>query len=116
LVDRQAAFSLYTQGMDMRFLVTMNMPSYTNNLVHQLNIEHAESKSLEDFIDALTKNDFVIVEEFYRDQQTGTENSRGKMAISHRFVGKIRAMTGESYHLTQNRERYRYDNNRKQSV
>ena len=48
----------------MRFLVTMNMPSFNNNLVHQVNVEHAESSSLEDFVTALTNNDFVLVEEF----------------------------------------------------
>lgn len=98
--------------MDMRFLVTMNMPSSNNNLVHQVNIEHADSKSLEDFISALTQNDFVLVEEFYRDAQTGTENSRGMMALNYRFVGKIKVMNGESFQTTQQR-RDRYDYYRK---
>lgn len=98
----------------MRFLITMNMPSFNNNLVHQVNVEHADSNSLEDFITALTENDFVLVEEFYRDPQTGTENSRGQLAINYRFVGKIKIMNGESYQGN-GRERYRYDN-RKQSV
>lgn len=75
----------------MRFLVTMNMPSYSGNLVHQMNVEHASS-SLEEFVDALTKEDFVIVEEFYRDTQTGADNSRGMTAINHRYVGKIKML------------------------
>jgi hypothetical protein len=73
----------------------MNMPSFNNHLVHQVNVEHAESQSLEDFIDALTRNDFVMVEEFYRDPQTGLENSRGHLALNHRYVGKIKIMNGE---------------------
>lgn len=98
----------------MRFLVTMNMPSFNNNLVHQVNVEHAESKSLEDFINALTDNDFVLVEEFYRDPQTGTENSRGQLALNYRFVGKVKVMNGDAFQNTQMR-RDRYDH-RKQSI
>ena len=75
----------------MRFLITMNMPSYSGNAVHQIQAEHS-AKSLEDFADALTQNDFVIVEEFYRDQQTKEDYSRGFMAINHRYVGKIKVL------------------------
>lgn len=93
----------------MRFLVTMNMPSFNNNLVHQVNVEHASSNSLEDFINALTDNDFVLVEEFYRDPQTGTENSRGQLALNYRFVGKVKVMNGEAFQNTQlKRDRYDY--------
>jgi len=67
----------------------MNMPSYSGNLVHQMNVEH-KAKSLEEFVDALSKEDFVVVEEFYRDPQTGSDNSRGMTAINHRYVGKIK--------------------------
>jgi len=98
--------------MDMRFLVTMNMPSFNNNLVHQVNVEHAASKTLEDFITALTDNDFVLVEEFYRDPTTGLENSRGQLALNYRFVGKVKIMNGEAFQNTQ-LKRDRYDNNRK---
>lgn len=96
----------------MRFLCTLNMPSFSNNLVHQVNVEHTGSNSLEEFIEALTDNDFVLVEEFYRDPNTGTENSRGMLAINHRFVGKIKVMNGEAYQSTQ-QKRDRYDNYRK---
>ena len=91
----------------MRFLVTMNMPSFANNLVHQVNIEHAASNSIEEFIIALTENDFVIVEEFYRDPQTGLENSRGVMALNHRYVGKIKVMNGEAFQNSQHVKRDR---------
>ena len=97
----------------MRFRVTMNRPSFNNNLVHQVNVEHASSNSLEDFITALTENDFVLVEEFYRDPQTGSDNSRGQLALNYRFVGKIKVMNGESFNS--NQRGYRYDN-RKQSI
>mgnify|MGYP003332374626 FL=1 len=74
----------------MRFLVTMSMPSYSGNLVHQMQVEHAASKSLDDFVGALTNNDFVIVEEFYKNPMSDDYNSRGFVAINHRYVGKIK--------------------------
>lgn len=98
----------------MRFLCTLHMPSYNGNLVHQVNVEHVASNSLEEFTEALTTNDFVIVDEYYRDPQTNTEINRGQLAINHRFVGKIKVMNGESFQNTQiRRDRYDY---RKQSL
>lgn len=79
----------------MRFLVTLNMPSYSGNLVHQVNVEHEASNSLDEFVEALTANDFVIVEEFYRDPKANTDYSRGMMAINHRFVGKIKPLVND---------------------
>lgn len=87
----------------MRFLITLNMPSYSGNLVHQINAEHP-AESLEEFVDILTSNDFVIIEEFYKDQQTGMDNSRGKMAINYRFVGKVKVMN--SGYESQRKDRY----------
>jgi len=79
----------------MRFLVTLNMPSYSGNLVHQVNVEHDASNSLDEFVAALTQNDFVVVEEFYKDPKTKTDYSRGMMALNHRFVGKIKMMIND---------------------
>jgi len=76
----------------MRFLITMAMPSYSGNLVHQIQAEYP-TESLENFVDALSNNDFVIVEEYYRDQNTKADYSRGFMAINHRYVGKIKVLT-----------------------
>lgn len=75
----------------MRFLVTMNMPSHSGNLVHQMHVEHP-AQSLKEFISTLMKEDFVIVEEFYKDPYTGADNNRGMIAINYRFVGKIKPM------------------------
>jgi hypothetical protein len=79
------------QGHMMRFLVTMNMPSYSNNLVHQMIVEH-KSKSLDEFVDALANEDFVIVEEFYRNPHDNNSYSRGHVALNHRFVGKVKVI------------------------
>ena len=73
----------------MRFLITLNMPSASGNLVHQVNAEYP-CDSLEDFVEALTTNDFVIIQEFYRDQNTREDINRGLVAINHRYVGKIK--------------------------
>jgi hypothetical protein len=79
--------------MDMRFLITMNMPSYSNNLVHQMTVEH-DSKSLDDFVEALSSNEFVIVEEFYKDPRTDADYySRGHVALNYRYIGKIKVLT-----------------------
>ena len=68
----------------------MNMPSYTDNLVHQMQIEHKASNSLADFVQALNNNDYVIVEEFYKDRYSSDYISRGLVAINHRYVGKVK--------------------------
>ena len=77
----------------MKFVITMNMPSYQGNLVHQLVVEH-ESDSLEDFVKTLSENDFVIVEEFYLDGRTGSSYSRGRLALNYQHIGKIKAHVG----------------------
>lgn len=90
----------------MRFLCTLNMPSAAGNQVHQMNIEYPVD-SLEGFVEALTNNDFVIVEEFYKDPYKSADYSRGFVAINHRYVGKIKVMNS-----FQN-ERNRYDSQTK---
>lgn len=75
----------------MKFLITMNMPSANGNLVHQLHVIHP-SNTLVEFVSELSKNDFVIVEEYYK-RETGYE-SRGEIAISYRHVGKVKVING----------------------
>ena len=75
--------------------------------MHQMNAEYPVD-SLESFVDELTRNDFVIVEEFYKDPYKSTDYSRGHVAINYRFVGKIKVMNS-----LQNSERNRYDNQTK---
>lgn len=98
----------------MRFLITMNMPSYTGHAVHQMHVEHSASKSLEDFVDALNTNDYVIVEEFYKDRSDADYYSRGNVAINHRYVGKIKVFNAEhgDRYAPQRDTYYRSQNNR----
>ena len=93
-------------GVEMRFLITMSMPSYNNNLVHQMQVEHSDSSSLDDFVNALTTNDFVVVEEFYKDPYRDGYQSRGMVAVNYRYVGKIKVFNFENgNHGSQRRDR-----------
>lgn len=78
----------------MRFLITMSMPSSSGNLVHQINAEYPVN-GLDEFVEALTQNDFVIIQEFYRDHTTKEDYSRGYVAINHRYVGKIKVLNNQ---------------------
>lgn len=75
----------------MRFLITMNMASYSGNMVHQINAEYPVD-TLEEFVDALATNDFIVVEEFYKDRIDGEYYSRGRVVLNHRYIGKIKVM------------------------
>ncbi len=79
----------------MRFLVTMHMPSYSGHLVHQMQVEHKESASLDDFVNALNNNDYIIVEEFYKDRTDAEYYSRGHVALNHRYVGKVKVFNSQ---------------------
>lgn len=84
----------------MKFLVTMNMPVRTRDktaqtqFVHQVIVEH-RSKDLEDFLNLLNERDFVLVEEFYKDDSGYF--SVGAMILNSSHIGKIKLLnnTGE---------------------
>ena len=78
----------------MRFLITMNMPSYNGGAVHQIICEHP-SADLEEFCHALEQNDFLIVDELYKNGKFAPPSldpyySVGKTAINHIHIGKIK--------------------------
>lgn len=79
----------------MKFLITMNMPSHRGGSIHQITCEHP-SKGLADFCSALEKNEFVIVEEFYRDSEAALGDdpyySVGFTALNYRVIGKIKEL------------------------
>lgn len=76
----------------MRFIITMNMPS-RNNPIHQIVCEHP-AKNLAELLDRLSMNDFIVVDEYYRNSDTprGTDSyyKVGQTAINHQYVGKIK--------------------------
>lgn len=83
----------------MRFLITMNMPSRSGGNIHQIIAEYP-AESLEKFVEDLESNDFIIVEEFYKDADASrgvpAYYSVGHTAINHRYVGKVKIISGHN--------------------
>lgn len=87
----------------MRFEIVMHMPVRGSEkrdepprqipqavpLIHRLIVEYP-CTDLEDFVQVLQTNDFVIVEEFFPDQYTKSYVSHGHIALNHRYIGKIK--------------------------
>jgi hypothetical protein len=80
------------KGNGMRLLITMRMASGSGNLVHQIIAEH-DAETLEEFVDELHRQDFVILTEYYRNPTTQEYYSRGPIAVNHAHIGKIKAIT-----------------------
>lgn len=82
----------------MKFLVTMNMPSNQGRSVHQMIVECKNVDCIEAFWAMLSKNDYIIAEEFYYDKEpnspgVGTYRPRGPILINSQFIGKVRQTT-----------------------
>jgi hypothetical protein len=74
----------------MKFQITMNMASFSgNNLVHQIIGEYPVN-SLEEFIKVLSGNDFVIVEEWYRNVESREYYRAGTVALNPLLIGKLK--------------------------
>ena len=69
----------------------MNMPSKSGHQVHQV-IGEYPANSLEDFVLAMSEEDFIVVDEIYRDNQTGGHFSNGMVALNPLFIGKVKVM------------------------
>lgn len=84
----------------MKFLVTMNMPVRTRDktsqaqFVHQMIVEHP-SQDWSALLSHLNERDFILVEEFYKDDSGYF--SVGKIALNTSHIGKIKLLnnTGE---------------------
>ena len=81
----------------MRFMLMLHMPQRTasatnaGTLVHQLFVEHPTAKSLLDFVNILTQQEFVIVKELYKDPEAGFQAGT-EIAINYRYIAKLRLM------------------------
>lgn len=71
-----------------RFSFTMNMPAKNGNSVHQVVADHA-AVSLDEIKYALAENDFLNVEEMYRDLN-GDYYSKGRILLNYRHIGKVK--------------------------
>ena len=73
----------------MRFQITLNMPSFSGNSVHQIIADHPAG-SLKEFIEIVSVSDFIIVNELYRHAESKQYYEAGEMAINPLVVGKIK--------------------------
>ena len=74
----------------MKFLLTMNMPSVNGKAVHQIVAEH-NSKDVGEFAEYVADHNVIVVEEFYKDDDTGQIRSQGSIALNCSLIGKIKA-------------------------
>lgn len=75
----------------MRFLFTMNMPSFTGNLVHQVVGDHAAA-TLKDLMDVMEDSDFITVIEVYKDteRRPASYYSKGQIVLNCMHIGKVK--------------------------
>ena len=74
----------------MRFIITMNMPTRTpGTLIHQIICDYPVN-DLAEFIQALSSNDFILVDEYYIDPTSKSYYHVGQVAINYRYVGKVK--------------------------
>lgn len=73
----------------MKFLVTLNMPSRKGELVHQVVCNYPVD-NIEQFMEALNENDFILVEEFYRKPDNGGFYPVGMMIMNTMHIGKVK--------------------------
>ena len=67
----------------------MNMPSFNGNGVHQIVAEYPVN-SLEEFVDAISNRDFIIVDEYYKSNETKEYYKVDQIVLNPLFVGKIK--------------------------
>jgi hypothetical protein len=79
----------------MKFLITMNMPSYKGGAIHQIICEYPAT-GLADFCDALEKREFTVIEEFYKKFDAANNpyyESQGLTSVNYRYVGKVKELS-----------------------
>lgn len=77
----------------MRYQITLNMPSRSGALVHQITCEHP-AETLQELVNAMDGEEFIIVEEFYKNNAipAGEKDhitQKGPIALSTMQIGKI---------------------------
>ena len=81
--------NLRSEGGKVRFLFTMNMQSRSGNPTHQvIGVVHGVT-NLDQMLDILQDQDFITVEEFYR-QPEGGYYSRGNTILNTVHIGKVK--------------------------
>ena len=79
----------------MRLKITLNMPSKSDNPVHQILCTHP-CESIEDFLSTLVDDGFVVVTEYYlngREQGKPTTGySKGPLGITYEVGLKVKEL------------------------
>jgi len=70
----------------LRLLFTLNMPSGSNNLVHQVIADYSV-KSLDEIAKILSERDFIVVKQLYRIKTKWID--RGDLVLNTVHVGKV---------------------------
>lgn len=75
----------------MKFLITMNMPSAKNFLIHQLTVE-SDVNSCADFCRLMNREEFIICKLLYRRTLMTGElafEDRGDLILNTAHIGKV---------------------------
>lgn len=83
----------------MRFLLTLNMPSMTGNMVQQIIVEHSHAKTCADLTDILNESQFVNFTLWYRFQEPNEPHKwddRGSIVINTDHIGKVQLFVEKS--------------------
>ena len=77
----------------MRFLITMNMPSAKESMVHQITVEHPAT-SCEEMCDLLNAQEFITCRLLYRNKTPEGDTvwiDRGDLVLNSAHIGKLQA-------------------------
>lgn len=88
-------YGLQKYEVNMKFLITMNMPSNKGKQIHQMIVEKEGVKTLDQFLEALASNVFILVQEFYLERAdlapvAGAYKPHGRIIINTEYIGKVR--------------------------
>jgi hypothetical protein len=76
----------------MRFILTLNMPSKAGNSVHQIMGDHP-ANTLEELATVLIDDGLIVLDEIYKDNNSGTYYSVGPIIITAHVIGKVKVAT-----------------------
>ena len=74
--------------MKSRFLLTLNMPARSGQMVHQVTCEH-DAEDIFAFTEEMNNWEFIVVEEWYRSKE-GKWYSVGPLSINTAVIGKVK--------------------------
>ena len=83
----------------MRFLLTLNMPSMTGNMVQQIIVGHKYAKTCLELTEILNENQFVNFTLWYRYQEPNEPHKwddRGDIVINTDHIGKVQLFVEKS--------------------